>query len=122
MNFNAAQYKDRFWKGLKKNGPMNIPGYGPSRKWIPPIEKPKSIVTIYDRYSLSTMFAYSPLIMGSMAWLENIGSGDSWDGFWYNNAVASGSQLYPAGLSKYFDVHSISGLFTYTFVWIWDFI
>lgn len=68
------------------------------------------------------MMRDSPLIVGFTAYLANLGSGDSWDGYWYNNAAASGDQLYPTGLSKYFDVHSTKGLFEYLFVWIWDII
>lgn len=33
MNFNAEEYKERFWIDIDKDGPMNIPGYGPSRAW-----------------------------------------------------------------------------------------
>lgn len=29
--------------------------------------------------------------MGIFAWIAGMGSGDSWDGYWYNNAAASGS-------------------------------
>lgn len=122
MNFNAEQFKNRFWINMKKDGPMNIPGYGPSRPWVPPIQTPKSILTIYDRFWITTMNQYSPLIVGFFSWLANTGSGDSWDGYWYNNAVAAGSQLYPTGLSKYFDIHSTGGLFDYMWKWIWDFI
>lgn len=52
-------------------------------------------------------------------WAMNFGSGDSWDGYWYNNANAAGSQLYPTGLSKYFDMHSTAGLTEYFFYWLW---
>lgn len=71
---------------------------------------------------LTSRLATNPIIMGVFAWIEGIGNGDSMDGYWYNNAAASGSQLYPTGMAKYFDMHSISGLTTYTFHWIWDFI
>lgn len=37
MNMNAEDYAARFWKNMKKDGPMNIPGYGPSRPFVAPI-------------------------------------------------------------------------------------
>lgn len=53
---------------------------------------------------------YRPIAEAYFEWAEHFGSGDSWDGYWYNNAKASGDQLYPRGLSKYFDLHSFDGL------------
>lgn len=99
---------------------MNIPGYGATRKWVPPLSNPESLLTIYDRFVLTESMRYLPFITGFAAWCENFGSGDTWDGFWYNNAAAAGSQLYPKGLEKYFDLHSIEGLFGYFFHWVWD--
>ena len=52
----------------------------------------------------------NPLFVGIHAWIDNFGTGDSMDGFWYNNPEASGSQLYPTGLAKYYDLHSTEGL------------
>lgn len=63
---------------------------------------------------------YNPLVIGMTNWALGLGSGDAWDGFWYNNKAASGSQLYPTGLSKYFDLHSVDGLISYTWKWAWD--
>ena len=59
--------------------------------WIPPIQTPESLITIYDRFSLTAMFRNNPIMVGIMAWIESLGTGDSWDGYWYNNAIASGS-------------------------------
>ena len=53
-------------------------------------------------------------------WIHGLGDYDSWDGYFYANAAAAGSQLYPTGLSKYYDVYSTDGLFAYTFGWIWE--
>lgn len=58
-------------------------------------------------------------MVGISSWIEGLGSADSWDGYWYNNAYASGDQLYPKGLSKYFDIHSTSGLWSYMWYFIW---
>ena len=98
---------------------MNIPGYGPSRVWVPPIQNPQSIIAVFDKYSLTETMLYTPFIVAIEAWLDNFGTGDSWDGYWYNNAVAAGDQLYPTGLSKYFDVHSTAGLMEYLFYYLW---
>lgn len=68
---------------------------------------------------LTAEWGSNPLLVGFWAWVYNLPSGDGWDGFWYNNALASGDQLYPTGLSKYYDVHSIDGLFAYAFEWLW---
>ena len=57
--------------------------------------------------------------MGLYNWIHGFGSYDSWDGFFYANAEAAGSQLYPTGLSKYYDLYSSDGLFAYAFGWIW---
>ena len=35
--------------------------------------------------------------------------GEYADGYWYQNSAASGNQLYPEGLSKYFDMYSMQG-------------
>jgi hypothetical protein len=47
--------------------------------------------------------------MWFVAWIEHLGVGDSWDGYWYNNATAIGQQLYPEGESKYYDLYSGPG-------------
>lgn len=53
--------------------------------------------------------------------LRALGIGDSINGgTWYNNAEASGQQLYPSGLNKYFDMYSIFGWINYVFFWIWS--
>lgn len=56
------------------------------------------------------------------AWVHGYGTGDSWDGFFYNNAHASGTQLYPKGFAKYFDTYSVDGIVNYSFHYIWDLI
>lgn len=53
--------------------------------------------------------------------IQGIGNGDSWGGYWYNNAEASGSQLYPEQLSKYFDMYSWPGITNYQIYWVWLF-
>jgi hypothetical protein len=98
---------------------MNIPGYGPSRVWVPPILKPTSILAVLDKYSVVEGMSYGPLSEALDSWWHNLGSKDSWDGYWYNNAEASGSQLYPIGLAKYFDLHSFNGAIEYLWYYLW---
>lgn len=118
-SYTPEEYNNRFWVGMDKTGPENIPGYGPENPYIPPIYMPESLITIYDRWLLTSQWKHNPIILGIEAWVDHIGTGDSWDGYWYNNAEASGAQLYPYGLSKYFDVFSTSGLFEYLWFDIW---
>lgn len=40
----------------------------------------------------------------------------------YSNADASGSQLYPKGISKYFDVYSVDGIIAYSLAYLWVYI
>ena len=52
--------------------------------------------------------------------MQNVGKGDVWDTYWYNNPEAIGQQLYPEGIHKYFDMHSVWGYFVeYQFAWTW---
>ena len=48
-----------------------------------------------------------------MIFLNGVASGDSLDLYWYNNAFAEGEQTYPKGISKYYDIYSLNGYFSY---------
>lgn len=75
-------------------------------------------MTEIDRTEL--LLASNPLAeFLTQDWLAGLGSLDSFDLFWYNNAGAAGTQLYPTGLSKYFDLYSWPGWFAYFFAWLW---
>ena len=43
---------------------------------------------------------------------------DAADYYWYNGQDASGSQLYPQGLSKYYDLYSLEGIYEYFIDWL----
>ena len=58
-------------------------------------------------------------IMWFVQWVRHLGVGDSWDGFWYNNSEAIGQQLYPEGVSKYYDLYSSKGQWDYVWALIW---
>lgn len=121
-NATKEKYESRFWDNFKPTDPENIAGYGVNKPWTPPISNPDTLLTIYDRYMLTSMEGYMPFLHAIMAWSHGFGPGDSWDGFFYNNPEASGSQLYPKGFAKYFDVYSVNGIVGYSFHYIWDLI
>lgn len=87
---------------------------------MPPLANPDSLLTIYDRFVLTSDSGSVPFMLAISSWLVGFGPADSWDGYFYNNAAAAGSQLYPKGLSKYFDLYSVDGMVSYTFHWLWD--
>lgn len=49
----------------------------------------------------------------------NSGNGDSLDMYWYNNGKAAGSQMYPAGVSKYYDMYSVDGAIDFLWNLLW---
>lgn len=48
-----------------------------------------------------------------MMWLNGVGTGDSDDLYWYNNAIAEGAHAYPHGIHKYYDIFSLRGYIRY---------
>ena len=42
--------------------------------------------------------------------ISNWDDQDHADGYNYNNALAAGSQLYPSGIHKYYDLYSEEGI------------
>ena len=118
-NASKKKYEARFWDRFQPHDGQNIPGYGVDNPWIPPIRNPESLITIYDRWTLTSRFGYNPLIVAFWSMVIHLASGDSWDGYWYNNWAAAGDQVYPTGLAKYYDLYSWGGLFDYAFSWLW---
>tara|TARA_B110000305_G_C19212637_1_gene526617 strand:+ start:335 stop:730 length:396 start_codon:yes stop_codon:yes gene_type:complete len=53
------------------------------------------------------------MMLPFMIFLNGVGSGDSLDTYWYNNAFAEGEQMYPQGISKYYDIYSLNGYLSY---------
>lgn len=86
---------------------------------MPPIKNPDLIITIYDRFLLSKKGGMEVLNEALHEWVHGFGSSDSPDTYWYNNAKAAGSQLYPTGLAKYYDLHSTQGMIDWAYGWIW---
>lgn len=118
-NAGRQAYEARFWDRFKPTDGENIPGYGVAKPWIPPIQNPESLIAIYDRWMLTAQLEYHPILVALWSSLIHLASGDTWDGYWYNNWAAAGSQVYPTGLAKYYDLYSWGGLIGYTFEWLW---
>jgi hypothetical protein len=80
--------------------------------------QPTWLLSEFDRFQLTiTSIPFATFL--TEAFIQALGNGDAWNGSWYNNAQASGNQLYPAQLSKYFDMYSLSGITNYTIYWTW---
>lgn len=121
-NTDKKSYDNRFWQNEKKSSPENVNGYGVNNPYIPPIHTPNTLLGVIDRYTITHSIGLGALFTSFTAWWNNIGTGDVWDGFWYNNAEAAGTQLYPSGLGKYYDIYSVQGLINYLFSYIWIYI
>ena len=114
------EYEKRFNSRYTYADTENIAGYGVNNPYLPPLAQPSWILSIVDRHVLLT-FSY-PLLLtfaGLNAFIQGLYNGDTWDGYWYNNSVAVGNELYPTGLNKYYDLYSIVGFFNYISGWLW---
>lgn len=113
-----AEYENRFKQRMDYNAVDNAIGYGPKSRFVPPLYKPKWMLSELDRFFLT--LASNPLhSFISQGFIKGLGNGDSWDLFWYNNAEAAGSQMYPSGDAKYFDMYSYPGWVNYAFWYVW---
>ena len=91
LNANKTKYEERFWYNFQPNDPLNIPGYGRRNPFVPPLQAPNSILSVYDRYMLISSSGLSPVIKGLQNWLSGIPNGDTKDGYTYSTAEAAGS-------------------------------
>merc|ERR1711935_874788 len=113
-----AEYENRFKQRMDYNAKDNAIGYGPKQRYVPPLMKPKWMLSELDRFFITiTSNPFHAFI--SEGFLKGLGNGDSWDLFWYNNAEAAGNQMYPSGDSKYFDLFSWPGYINYVFMYYW---
>jgi len=92
---------------------LNVVGYGVDNPFIPPITKPVTVMDWIDRYFL--VMGHSAVFLWEfwLAWMINWDDGDKADTYIYNNAHAAGSQLYPHGIHKYYDMYSDEGFGKY---------
>lgn len=119
-NLDDATWKLR-WTPKGAGYPSNIIGYGKSNPFIAPLAKPQTLIGLLDRrqniWNTGGPFVYF-LMHTFWEWMNALGTGDLYDGYWYNNSEAIGYQLYPKGIHKYFDMFSMDGLWYFTFEWL----
>ena len=105
------------WTPRGEGYPTNIIGYGSENPFIAPLAHPQTLLGVIDR-RINIELTMGPFVYFWMHtfWelIENIGTADLMDGHWYNNSKAIGSQLYPRGIHKYFDMYSWAGLWEFT--------
>ena len=100
--------------------PDNVVGYGPDNRFQPPLFNPDWMLSIMERHILLT-FTFPLITIGgtTTSIINGLTNGDAYDGYYYNSAGAAGTQIYPYGLSKYYDLYSLNGIFNYIAAYIW---
>ena len=77
---------------------------------------PQQFASYVEKFYLVVNLGLGQMI--STAW-NLIFAPDGQDTFYYNNAEAIGNQIYPTGLSKYYDVYSLQGITALFGDWLW---
>lgn len=121
-DISPQDYENRFKQRFKPDAETNILGYGPGKKYVPPLFKPQLAATHIERH-WDLIFTGGPVILWmyivqSIVW-DGLLNGETMDMFWYNNSGAAGSQAYPMMIFKYYDFYSLGGFFVYIFDWMW---
>ena len=82
-----TEYEERFWQRWGADYKTNFLGFGVGNPWEPPILKPTTFLTAWDKHWLTIKWNNSlwALIVGFFGWFSNLGNGDSFDLYWYNN-------------------------------------
>lgn len=113
-----TEYEERFNSRWNINNQFNVLGYGKLNGFVPPLFQPEWLLSEFDRFQLTiTSIPIAPFMQENF--FLALGSRDAWNGFWYNNAQAAGMQLYPDGMSKYYDMYSFTGLTSYWLYYGW---
>ena len=113
-------YEKKWAQRVDLNANENVLGYGAHNPYTAPLAMPHWMLSVLDRHVLLTLSI--PLItfwQATYALTLGLSNGDTWDGYFYNNSFATGTQLYPVGLTKYYDLFSVRGLVNYVGDWIW---
>ena len=119
QNLSPGLYEKRFWQRNDGKEGLNVVGYGVGNEFIPPIQKPDTVLEVYDKFAVT--LGTNPI--GAFwhfyldIFLDGMAAGDPEDGYLYNNPEASGNQLYPTGLHKYYDMYSNDGFWVYVGNW-----
>ena len=110
-NYQSMNFSSRFKQNFNLEGDFNALGYGFKKPFAAPLFSPTDQVSLFYRRSLLlSIDSWYWIIAGVLQFFRSLITGDSWDYFWYNNAAASGTQLYPSGLSLFYDFFSMQGL------------
>ena len=59
-----TEYEKRFWQRWGADYETNFLGFGVDNPWLPPIQKPETLLTSYDKHWLTTHLNYS-----GIAWM-----------------------------------------------------
>lgn len=113
-NISKDLYEKRFWQRTDSKEALNVVGYGADSKYIPPITKPATLLQWWDKYVCTLKYDPFGALINYYLKMSINGGGDHEDKFLYNNAKAAGSQLYPSGVYKYYDLYSEEG--------VWEFV
>jgi len=112
-----AEYEDRFNQRWSTNSEFNVLGYGQKNMYVPPLMEPDWLLSEFDRYGLtSATLPWTPFL--TEAFISAVGD-PTFSFFWYNNGGAAGEQLYPDGMSKYYDMFSLTGISRFVLYWVW---
>ena len=114
-NLSKDLYEKRFWQRFDTGEDLNVVGYGKGSKFIPPIKTPTTLIEFFDRWviTMSSIPIYELWHYYTGPVLNAWAAQDHDDGYTYNNADAAGSQLYPSGIHKYWDMYSEEGIWEY---------
>ena len=93
-------------------------GYGANNRWAPPLYYLNTIAEGFERHNLLfNSFGMIGTVNYIWIFFRSLFEGQGWDLYWYNGQEAVGSQVYPVGLSKYYDLFSFNGYFNF----LWDY-
>ena len=86
----AEEYEERFRQRWELGSRFNKLGYGPENKFVPPLFKPRWLLSEIDRFTL--VFWSWPLApFFTREFLTSLGNFGDFTGYWYNDAEAAGS-------------------------------
>ena len=116
-----TEYEKRFWQRWGASDATNFLGFGVDNPWLPPIETTETLLAAVDKHKQTTAYGtvWTAFLGFLHAFIMNSGTGDSLDTYWYNNNLAAGSQMYPAGVSKYYDMYSVDGAIGFLWSLLW---
>ena len=95
------EWDRRFKFAIDQSSNANHAGYSPDRPFIPPLQNPQTLAAIEERHTMLIQTGeiwngeFWFLMLPFMIFWNGLGSGDSFDMYWYNNAFAEGEQTYP---------------------------